>query len=58
MTNAVFGFIRACTDPLGSSGCAICGDDDQFSPSIEAFELTGKMICAECFDGTEENQND
>jgi hypothetical protein len=33
-----------------SGGCAICGDDDEFSPNIEAFEETGTIICDSCFE--------
>ena len=38
----------AVTGHLG--GCAICGDDDEFSPDIEAFEETGVLICSACFE--------
>ena len=31
-------------------GCAICGDDDEFSPDIEAFEETEMLICSACFE--------
>jgi hypothetical protein len=38
----------AVTGHLG--GCAICGDDDEFSPDIEAFEETEMLICSACFE--------
>lgn len=34
-------------------GCAICGDDDEFSPNVEAFERSGKLICDACADDEE-----
>lgn len=40
---------------FAEGGCALCGDDDEFSPDIEAFETTGKLICLACFDGMEED---
>lgn len=33
-----------------SGGCAICGDDDEFAPNVEAFEETGQIICDDCFE--------
>jgi hypothetical protein len=33
-----------------SGGCAFCGDQDEFSPDVEAFELTGKLICSVCWE--------
>ena len=29
--------------------CEVCGDSD-FSPNVEAFELSGKIVCDECAD--------
>jgi hypothetical protein len=34
-----------------SGGCVICGDDDEFSPDIEAFEEVGVLMCSACFEG-------
>lgn len=39
-------------------GCAICGDDDEFSPDIEAFEETGVLICSLCFEAQSEAEAD
>lgn len=33
-----------------NGGCIICGDQDGFSPNVEAFERTGCLICGDCFD--------
>ena len=41
---------------FAEGGCAICGDQDEFSPDVEAFEETGKLICSPCFEGVEEDQ--
>jgi hypothetical protein len=30
-------------------GCDGCGEAE-FSPDIEAFELTGKLVCPDCFE--------
>lgn len=43
----VWALYDAVTGHLG--GCAICGDDDDFSPDIEAFEETEMLICSECY---------
>ena len=37
-----------------AGGCAICGDQDEFSPNVEAFEITGKLICSDCWESSEE----
>lgn len=29
------------------AGCQTCGEDD-FSPNIEAFEISGQILCDEC----------
>ena len=29
--------------------CEVCGEED-FSPNIEAFEISGKLLCDECAD--------
>ena len=29
--------------------CETCGDDD-FSPNVQAFEISGKILCDECAD--------
>ncbi len=29
------------------AGCQTCGEED-FSPNIEAFEISGKILCDEC----------
>jgi hypothetical protein len=39
-------------------GCAVCGDDDEFSPDIEAFEETGVLICSACFEAQCEAEAD
>jgi len=31
-------------------GCVICGDDDEFSPNVEAFEDVGLLMCSACFE--------
>lgn len=31
-----------------SGGCSVCGDNDEFSPSVEAFEETGETVCTDC----------
>lgn len=31
-----------------SGGCAHCGDDDEFSPNVEAFEICGELLCDDC----------
>lgn len=41
----------------GPGGCVMCGEDDEFSPDIEAFETTGKLICSPCFEGMEEDND-
>jgi hypothetical protein len=41
----------------GPGGCVMCGDEDEFSPDIEAFEVTGKLICSVCFEGMEEDND-
>ena len=33
-----------------SGGCQCCGDDDEFSPDVEAFEETGEILCALCWE--------
>jgi len=35
---------------FAEGGCAFCGDQDEFSPDVEAFELTGKLICSVCWE--------
>ena len=37
-----------------SGGCQICGDDDEFSPDVEAFEETGEILCSICWDAEQE----
>jgi hypothetical protein len=32
-----------------SGGCQCCGDDDEFSPDVEAFEETGELLCSDCW---------
>ncbi len=44
-------FMNACLGP--SRGCAICGEAE-FSPDIEAFETTGRLICSDCFEVLDE----
>jgi hypothetical protein len=39
-------------------GCVICGDDDEFSPDIEAFEETGVLMCSGCFEAQCEDDAD
>ena len=41
-------FYDAVTDHVG--GCQVCGDDDEFSPNVEAFEETGEILCNDCWD--------
>lgn len=31
-------------------GCQDCGDDDAFSPNVEAFEETDRIICGPCWE--------
>lgn len=33
-----------------SGGCQCCGDDDEFSPDVEAFEETGEILCTLCWE--------
>lgn len=35
--------------PLKALACPGCGET-HFSPNVEAFELTGKLVCDDCFD--------
>lgn len=42
---------------FAEGGCALCGETDEFSPDVEAFELTGKLICTVCFEGMEEDND-
>lgn len=42
---------------FAEGGCSLCGDADEFTPDIEAFELTGKLICTVCFEGMEEDND-
>lgn len=35
-------------------GCAICGETD-ISPNVEAFEVTGQIVCDDCADGVLED---
>ncbi len=32
-----------------AGGCTTCGDDDEFSPDVEAFEETGRIVCTPCW---------
>jgi len=32
-----------------TGGCTTCGDDDEFSPDVEAFEDTGRIVCTPCW---------
>lgn len=34
-------------DPSAPTGCAHCGEDE-FSPNVEAFELSGEVVCDDC----------
>ena len=42
LREALWRLYDAVTDHLG--GCAICGDDDEFRPNVEAFEETGQIM--------------
>lgn len=53
MSAMLWRFMDACTNPRGPTGCTICGEAE-FSPDIEAFEATGRLICSECFEALEE----
>ena len=33
-----------------SGGCQVCGDNDEFSPDVEAFEETGEILCTLCWE--------
>jgi hypothetical protein len=33
-----------------SGGCQVCGDNDEFSPDVEAFEETGEILCSLCWE--------
>lgn len=35
-------------------GCDVCGEVE-CSPDVEAFEMTGKLICSDCFDALDCN---
>ena len=35
--------------PLMALACRGCGET-HFSPNVEALELTGKLVCDDCFD--------
>ena len=37
--------------------CDVCGEAE-YSPSLEAFEMTGKLICSDCFDALDANAID
>ena len=37
-----------------SGGCQSCGDDDEFSPNVEAFEETGEIVCSDCWEADQE----
>lgn len=49
-------FYDAVTDHPG--GCAVCGDDDEFRPNVEAFEETGQIMCDDCFEAQCEAEAD
>ena len=34
----------------GGGGCEHCGETDEFSPNVEAFELSGELVCDDCAD--------
>lgn len=37
--------------------CQMCGDDiEEFSGLVEAFEMTGKIICEWCFEEVSEGE--
>jgi len=55
-TAKVWALYDAVTGHLG--GCAICGDDDEFSPNIEAFEETEMLICDACYEAQCEAEAD
>lgn len=40
---------RKMVDPVseGKANCSRC-DNDDFSPNIEAFEISGEIVCDEC----------
>lgn len=42
----------------GCNGCQDCGDDDEFSPNLEAFELFSKLVCDDCAEAIFENEID
>lgn len=48
MTKSLKNMIE-CKIILGSENaqCETCGEDD-FSPNIEAWEISGKIVCDEC----------
>jgi hypothetical protein len=37
-----------------SGGCQVCGDNDEFSPDVEAFEETGEILCTLCWEAEQE----
>lgn len=39
----------AVMDPTRLPGCSRCGETE-FSPNVEAFELSGEPVCDECAD--------
>jgi len=39
-------FAAACLAP--GCVCATCGEDQEFSPNIDAFDICGELLCDEC----------
>jgi hypothetical protein len=37
-----------------SGGCQVCGDNDEFSPDVEAFEETGEILCSLCWEAEQD----
>lgn len=31
-----------------AESCARCGEDEEFSPNVEAFEISGELVCDDC----------
>lgn len=48
MSAQVWRMMDAIFDMSRPAGCAVCGEADEFSPNVEAFEVSGKLVCDEC----------
>ena len=52
----VYGMDTSACPKCKHFGCEYCGDED-FTPNIEAFEISGEIVCDECADGIFEDNS-